>query len=129
MSTEDWVAERPDFKARVRFLSKEEGGRQRAPVLQGIRCDFQYNDKYEDDPPNQVWMIYPAFLDDAGALLPVRSEIPKQCEATFRILNSDLRHVHRARLRPGSKFWLVEGSHRIAEGLVTTLLGLCEDAG
>ena len=90
---------RPDFEARVRFLSKE---RVREKTLTtGIRCDLQFDEKYSADPPNQVWIIYPTFLDGDRALLPMQSESRRMSGDVPDPRSRSPRHVHRARLHIG----------------------------
>ena len=127
MSSIDRISEEPDFEARIRFLSSEEGGRKSQP-FQGYVCDFKYESHYEGDPPNQAWMIYPAFLDEQGALLPELAEIPTSVSAIFRVLDPHYREtVHRKRMHVGTRFWLVEGSRRVAEGVITKFVGMADE--
>ena len=115
---------RPDFEARLRFLSPEEGGR-KTPVFRGYRADF----RYLDDPPNMAWMIHPReFIDEAGELLPEDTPITGIVHARFWILVPEYRiSEHRRRISVSTQFYVVEGSHIAAEGTVTKIVGLFDD--
>jgi translation elongation factor EF-Tu-like GTPase len=113
-----------DFEAEVRFLTPEEGGR-KGPAVQGYRPDLHY----DDDETDELWMIWPRFLDASGQELPEGTLIPQCTKAQFYIVNDDLRRtIHRRRLREGVRFHIYEGPHRVASGLVTKILSLHEDA-
>jgi hypothetical protein len=121
----DMPARPPDFEAEVRFLSREEGGRD-APPIQGYRPDIHY----DDDLPDQLWMVWPRFIDDEGQELPDGTIVPRLTRARFFIVNDDLRAtVHRNRLREGLRFSINEGPKRVAECRVTRVLSLNENAG
>jgi len=121
----EWIEEKPDFTAAVEFRRSEDGGR-KAPPLQGYRCDFQY----EDDPEDRAWMIYPCFLDQTGRPLTEGASVPAKAHAHFRILSRELRPVgHATRLHIGTRFFLVEGARRVADGTVTQLLAIHDAAG
>lgn len=120
-----WIEEKPDFAAAVRFRSAGDGGRN-APPLQGYRCDFSY----EDDSDNQAWMIYPCFLDQNGRPIAPGASVPATVDAHFRILDPELRAAeHARRLRVGTRFFLVEGVRRVADGTVTQLLAIDDVSG
>jgi translation elongation factor EF-Tu-like GTPase len=107
------------FKARITFLSPEEGGR-KTPCGQGYRPGF----KYEDDP-NHAWMIFPRFLDESGAEVPDGALVPKESDALMFILDDELRKtVHQERIKPGVRFFLMEGPRIVAKGVVTAILDL-----
>jgi len=120
-----WIEENPDFTATVQFRSAEHGGRHELP-RQGYRCDFQY----EDDPADQAWMIYPCFLDQDGRPIAQGAAVPSRVGAHFRVLDRQLRATeHARRLRVGTRFSLVEGARRVADGTVTHLLAIDSAAG
>jgi hypothetical protein len=124
MSMAEWVEEKPDFAAALQFRTAE-GGR-KTPPLQGYRCDFQY----ADDPKDQAWMIYPCFLDLRGRPFAPEVSVPAKVDAHFRILDPQLRATeHAKRLREGTRFFLVEGARRVADGIVTELLAVENSAG
>ena len=114
----------PDFEADVRFLTPEEGGR-KGPAVQGYRPDLQY----DDDEPDEAWMIWPRFLHPSGNELPDGALIPQCAKAQFYIVNDELRRtIHRERIREGVRFHICEGPHRVASGRVTKILSLHKDA-
>lgn len=115
---------RHDFEAKLRFLSPEEGGRQ-APVQQGYRADF----RYLDDPARTAWMIHPReFITEAGELLPADALVTGEVFARMYILMDHYRVTeHRSRIKVGLPFQVVEGSHVVAEGIVTEIVDLHDD--
>lgn len=107
----------PDFEAVIRLFSTEEGGR-RTPAFNGVRWDFDYVDGSRE---LGSYMIWPEFVEETGESwpkdvpLPVGVEIP----ALMYILDEKLREsLHRERLQPGVRFWVIEGSRRVGEGRV-----------
>ena len=117
-----------DFEATIRIYSTAEGGR-RTPVFNGIRWDFAYADQ---PPGDNLYMIHPDFLDDAGdsrsrdEMLPVGQQLP----ARMFILVDEMREqVHRARIAPGVRFFCHEGGKRVAEGVVTRVTRLHDPRG
>ena len=68
----------PDFEAEIKFLTKDEGGRERLP-LQGYRPDLRYNDQNEDS----AWMIWPLFLNDEGIEIPKGNPVKQQMKANI----------------------------------------------
>jgi translation elongation factor EF-Tu-like GTPase len=114
----------PDFEAEVRFLGPEEGGR-KGPPAQGYRPDLHF----DDDETNELWMIWPRFLDPSGDELPDGALIPQCAKAQFYIVNDELRRsIHRKRIHEGLRFEICEGPRRVAFGRVTKILSLHEDA-
>ncbi|MBL8182150.1 MAG: hypothetical protein JNL64_11145 [Blastocatellia bacterium] len=114
-----------DFEVQYRFYSSEEGGRQ-GPALQGYRCDWQYADIIEERP-DQVWMIWPIFLDSNGRFLPENTEVPNQGIAQMLIVDKGLKEsVHKNRIRVGIRGYFVEGLKRIAEASVTRVVDLAQ---
>jgi translation elongation factor EF-Tu-like GTPase len=108
-----------DFEAELRFLTSEEGGRQ-GPVYQGYRPDLRY-----DGDVNELWMIWPVFIDDVGAVIvgdvPLRGKVHAQM---YVVVDEMRKTIHRQRLAEGVKFFLHEGPHVVAEGVVTHIVGL-----
>ena len=115
---------RHDFEAKLYILSHEEGGRIN-PVGQGYRADF----RYLDDPLGQAWMIHPrCLIDEAGNALPDDAFVTGDTFARMYILVPEYRvSEHRKRITVGMPFQVVEGSHVVAEGIVTKLVGLLDD--
>jgi translation elongation factor EF-Tu-like GTPase len=114
---EDMQRHSPDFRARVRFFSDEEGGRN-SPARQGYRPDLCYK-----DGAFELFMIWPRFLDEALREKEDEAEIPSSSLADFWIVSPELKEeVHRPRIQPGTEFWMCEGRKRVAEVTVIELL-------
>jgi translation elongation factor EF-Tu-like GTPase len=114
------VMRQPDFEAEIRFLSQEDGGREKLP-LQGYRSDLRYKDQNEET----AWMIWPLFLNEEGIEIPRGHPVKQQTKANMYIVSDDLRKtVHRQKIREGIRFHLVEGKKIVADGAVTQVLGL-----
>ncbi len=114
-----------DFEVHYRFFSAEEGGRQ-GPAFQGYRCDWKYAD-LEEERPDQVWKIWPIYLDNNGQLLPENTEVPNQGIAQMLIVDKGLKEsVHKNRIRVGIRGYFVEGLKRIAEASVTRVVDLAQ---
>ena len=112
-----------DFEATIRILTEAEGGRRSAP-FNGIRWDFAYA---VDNPPNQLYMIWPDFYGPSGDSLPIDAPLPLGVELTARmtVLVDEMREdTHRTRIKPGVEFYCHEGSQRVAVGRVTRITGL-----
>lgn len=108
---------RPDFLVRYRFLTIDEGGRA-GPPHQRIRWDFLF----DGDASEDLAMIWPEAIDDAGVALP-DGEIASAGRAAMFIVNPERRHLHRARLAPGVRGFFMEGPKRVAECEVIEILG------
>jgi hypothetical protein len=109
-----------DFEVVYRFYTAEQGGR-KSPPHQHVRWDFLYA---EDDPlKDGISMIWPEFVSEAGSVLP-EGEVSYEGVARMFIVNPDRTEFHRARLKIGTRGYFVEGSHRVAECTVRSLLGL-----
>jgi len=63
---------RDDFEATIRILSEAEGGR-RTRARNGIRWDICYAD---EDPKDNLWMVWPDFLDKHGESRSEEEEFP-----------------------------------------------------
>lgn len=112
----------PDFEVRYLFLTLEQDGRRTGPPFQHYRCDWSYEG---DDISKGIYMIWPEFLAEDGSVLPDGVAVPTSGIATMWILSHDLRlDVHRARIREGVKGCFMEGARRVAEAVVTRVLGL-----
>lgn len=116
-----------DFEATIRVYSAQEGGR-KTPAYNGIRWDFAYAD---DSIEDGLYCIYPDFMDEQGDSLPAETAIPIgiPLPARMTILNRELRaSLHQHRIAPGVKFFCHEGGRRVAEGVVTKITGLLDNA-
>lgn len=112
-----------DFEATIRILTESEGGR-RTPPFNGIRWDFCYA---EDDPSDNLYMIWPDFHDPDGNSLPTDAPLPLGVELRARmtvVIDEMREQTHRARIKPGVGFYCHEGSRRVAVGRVTVVTGL-----
>ncbi|MGN6283127.1 hypothetical protein [Frateuria sp.] len=112
-----------DFEATIRILTEAEGGRKTSP-FNGVRWDFAYA---IDNPPNQLYMIWPDFYGPSGDSLPTDEPLLLGVElrARMTVLDDKLREeIHRARIKPGVEFFCHEGSKRVAVGRVTRITGL-----
>lgn len=115
-----------DFEARIRVLSRAEGGR-RNPARNGIRWDFAYADGKGE---LVLFMIWPRFLGQDGLPLPEGDELPvgPWLQARMTIVSDALRvSEHRARIAEGVCFHCHEGPHVVAVGEVTRVTGLHRD--
>lgn len=108
-----------DFRVSYRFLEPSEGGLTRAP-RQHIRWDFLYA---EDADLEELSMIWPEFIDSAGAMLP-EGEIPMSGFADMFVINADRREYHLSRMSIGTKGYFMEGPHIVAECETVAIIGL-----
>jgi hypothetical protein len=112
-----------DFEAIIRIFTESEGGRRTSP-FNGIRWDICYA---EDDPSDNLYMIWPDFYDSAGNSLPTDTPLPLGVElrARMTVVVDEMREqTHRARIKPGVDFYCHEGLKRVAVGRVTLVTGL-----
>jgi hypothetical protein len=73
-------------------------------------------------------MIWPIFVDDAGAVRDLDEFVPSEGTAYMHIVNDELRvSFHAKRIEPGVRGYFMEGPHRVAEATVTKLLAISED--
>ena len=74
-------------------------------------------------------MIWPEFLNEDMSVFPEAISVPESGVASMWILSHDLRlQVHRTRIREGVKGYFMEGRRRVAEAVITRILGLHENA-
>lgn len=126
MSFEERTGHPAGFEVRYRFLTPEEGGRRTGQLHQGYRCDWAYDDISETG----LYMIYPQFLAEDGSVFPEGRPVPVSGIATMWILSHEMRvQVHRQRIRPGVKGYMMEGPRRIAGAIVTRVVGLRTNGG
>lgn len=112
----------PDFKVRYRLLL--EGGRQ---YYQRIRCDWSY--KGDDISDTGVYMIWPEFLALDGSVFPQDTPVPMSGMATMWIVSPEIRcQIHCSRIQLGVKGYFMEGGRRVAEAIVTEVIGLHSNA-
>lgn len=111
-----------DFEVEYRILTEEEGGRKTLP-RQGIRWDFVYpNDEFQK---YGAFMIWPEYLDENGeVILSTDISVPKSGKARMWIINPERREFHRTRIKEGLVGHSVEGPRKVAECVVTKIVGL-----
>ena len=110
-----------DFEAELTIFSEADGGR-KTPPLNGIRWDFLYDG---DDSKDGLYEIWPEFIDSKGNAIPPDMPLVGTYRARMHILNRELAEsVHRKRIKPGTKFFSMEGSHRVTKGVVVKVTGL-----
>jgi len=113
----------PDFEVQYRFLEAEEGGRSTGPPYQGFRRDWAHDG--DDISRTGMFMIWPEFKDENGIPVPDGERVPAAGTAEMWILSHEFRErVHRKRITVGIKGFLMEGSRRVAEAVVTRVIGL-----
>jgi uncharacterized protein YlaI len=115
-----------DFEAVIRIFSTEEGGRL-TPPFNGIRWDLCYA---EDRPEDQLWMIWPDFLDQFHNSLPKDQPLPIGVELLARmtiVIDERRDEIHRKRITVGTTFYCQEGNKRVAIGHVARITGLFKD--
>lgn len=112
----------PDFK--VRYWLLLEGGRQ---YYQRMRCDWAYEG--DDIAETGIYMIWPEFLALDGSVVPQDTPIPVSGMATMWIMSPEMRRqVHCSRIQLGVKGYFMEGGRRVAEAIVTEMIGLHSNA-
>ena len=112
-----------DFRVRYRFLTREEGGRKGAPPYQGYRSDFWY--LHPDHRPNQIFMIWPEFLDEQENVILVNdASVPSEGLADMWLVDRAWRNYHRDKIKAGTVGYFMEGPHRVAICTVFDVSGL-----
>jgi hypothetical protein len=110
----------PDFEVVVRFLGADEGGR-KTPAHQGYRPDMAF----ADEP--HTWMISPRFIRDDGSSFPTGEPIPHLVRANMFVVSAEVRPLLRPVVTVARKVRMVEGSHAVAVGEVTSIENLSND--
>lgn len=119
-----WIYEQPDFAAQLKAIPQPQTG-VRSSLRQRLRLDLMYE---TDINTKSAWMVYYALLDPEGNLLPEGSVCEGKVEAYFRILDLELREtVHKQFIKSGTRFYVVAGAHKVAEGFVTEVLRLLDE--
>jgi hypothetical protein len=113
----------PDFEVSYRFFTSSEGGRNSGPPFQHYRCDWAYSD---DDITNDgIYMIHPEFTSSDHSVFAEGFPVPSSGTATMWILVPAMRaDIHRNRVVVGVRGYFMEGSRRVAEAVVTRVIGL-----
>ena len=105
-----------DFEAEITILTPEAGGRS-TPAFNGIRWDIMYA---EDNLKDGLYIIWPEFIDKDGNALPTDVPLEGTHLARMYIINEELKdRIHRERLKVGTAFFSIEGSKKVARGIVT----------
>jgi hypothetical protein len=113
----------PDFEVSYRFLSEAEGGRKTGPPFQNYRCDWAYDG--DDISKTGIFAIWPEFLNLQGDVLPKEVQVSMQGRAMMWIVRPKMiEQVHGIRIKEGTKGYFMEGSRRVAEAIVTRIIGL-----
>src|SRR5689334_22418008 len=104
------MASSPEFEADIRFLSRDQGGRQH-PAVQGM---YRPDVHWDDDASEILWMIHPRFLMETGEELADGTEIPQVCKAHFYLISTHVRDsLHQRWLYQGAHFHICEKQHRL----------------
>jgi hypothetical protein len=105
----------PDFRAKIRYYTVEEGGRKSLP-FQGIRSDLRYT--FESKP--YTHMIWPEFLDENEKPYPKGMFMQNyELLADFYIVDIESRDIfHFDKINVGVTFFIIEG-REIGEGVIT----------
>lgn len=110
----------PDFKVRYRFLPSLGLGRQ---YYQRMRCDWSYEG--DDISETGIYKIWPEFLAVDGSVFPQDTPVPITGRATMWIVSPEMRRqVHCSRIQLDVKGYFMEGGRRVAEAVVTEVIGL-----
>jgi hypothetical protein len=113
----------PDFEVSYRFYTEADGGRKDPRVFQNYRSNWSF-DGDDIQKPDQ-FPIWPEFLDSYGEVWPDATPVPTSGKATMWIAFRDLNvPVHRVRIKEGIKGYFMEGNSRVAEAIVTRIIGL-----
>ena len=112
---------RPDFSAKYRLYSPEEGGR--ALTAQGYRGDLGYADASPDDC---IYMIYHEFLTEEKEVVPwgVVEPVALEGNAFLWVVCDKAREYHHNRMQPGQRYFIQEGARAVGEGVVLQLFGM-----
>ena len=124
MRTYREIRNRPeDFIFKYRLYTPDEGGRK--VTYQHLRCDFMYAG---DDPvKGGIYMIHPEFLDANGNVVDEKIPLMLEGKATMWVLVEEMKEkVHRSRIKLGTKGYFMEGSRKIGEVEVESIVGLNE---
>ena len=117
MSYRERLGRPPDFRVRYRWL--DDGQR----PFQHMRCDFAYEG--DDVERDGVHVISPEFEEADGRPLDESGPVPPSGTAAMWILNTELgARVHRDRVSPGLRGYLMAGAQRIARGQILEVIGL-----
>jgi hypothetical protein len=112
-----------DFDVHYRFFSSDAGGRKSVAPRQGYRCDWSYDGDDTETPG--IYMIWPEFEADDGSIIALGEYVPLESTARMWIVSSEMREeIHRGRIFVGTRGFFMEGGRRVAEAVVTRIVGL-----
>jgi hypothetical protein len=80
---------------------------------------------FADEP--HTWMISPRFIRDDGSSFPPGEPIPELVRANMFVVSAEARPLVRPVVTVGRKVRMVEGSHAVAVGEVTSIKNLPND--
>jgi len=108
---------KPDFTVDYEYIHDQSDYVMK--MSQGMRSDFCYEEDAKNGPSHMIW---PEFLDNNGnVILDTETPIPDQGKAHMWVIVDEKRDYHRKRLCLGMKGYLMVGSHRIANVVVTDI--------
>ena len=108
-----------DFEAKITILTESEGGRS-IPPANGIRWDFLYAEDAEGEL-KPLFMIWPEFISDDGLLIPSGIDLCGTYRARMYVVDETMKEkTHNQRIKKGVEFYMVEGPHVVAKGIVTS---------
>ena len=111
----------PDFEVSYQFYEGTDGKDRR--IFQNFRSNWSYDE--DGLKPPMLFPIWPEFLDSRGEVWPDASPVPLAGKATMWIAFRELNvPVHRARIKEGIKGYFMDGNRRVAEAIVTRIIGL-----
>ncbi len=123
-SYEKKLGHQADFKVSYRFYEEIEGGRKTIPC-QGYRSDFFYEHPDHNSRQNILFMIWPEFENESGQLILENNiSVNREGIARMWIIMPERRLYHLDKIKSGLKGYFMEGSRRVAECVVTEILGL-----
>ena len=112
-----------DFWANIRLLTPDESGRKTLPHS-GIRWNFCFADEYDRRMEREfaIGSAWAIFVNDAGAFT-IEPEVGLYDVRTRYCLPfEEYRNKTKAKLKIGTHFFSTEGSHIVAEGVVTEII-------
>ena len=120
-SYENRLGHKADFRVKYKFRSPEEGGRTTGEPFQGIRSDFSFEGKEE----NNIYMIWPEFEDTNGNVLLYNDRpVPNSGIARMWIINNEMRPHHYDKIKIGIKGYFREGATYSADCEVIEILDI-----
>jgi hypothetical protein len=111
----------PDFEVNYRFYEGIDGKDRR--ICQSFRPNWSYDE--DGIKPPMFFPIWPEFLDSHGKTWPDNIPVSLSGNAVMRIAFREVNvPVHRLRIKLGTKGYFMEDNRRVAEAIVTRIIGL-----